>query len=84
MRGWVASFDGLPGRVDVFFEGPGQSGDLGAPDLPGHGLHRLEIPRGGDGKPGLDDVHVEEFQLPGDLQLFLQVQAGPRGSAPRP
>ena len=82
MRGLVASLTASQAGVDVLGEGPGQAGDLGPPDFPGHGLHRLEIPRGGEGKPGLDDIHVEEFQVPGDLQFFVHVQVGPRGLFP--
>ncbi len=76
--------DGLPAGVDVLGKGPGQAGDLRAPDLPGHGLHRVEVPRGGEGKPGLDDVHVEEFQLPGNLQFLVHIEIGPGGLLPVP
>ena len=69
----------LPGRVDIRRLGPGQGGDLRPPDLPGHGFHRFEVPPGGEGKPGLDDVHVQELQLPGNLQLFVHIEAGPGG-----
>ena len=36
------------------------------------------------GKPGLDDIHVEEFQVPGDLQFFVHVEIGAGGLFPVP
>ena len=76
--------DGLPASVDVFLEGPGQTGDLRAANLPGHRLHRGKIPGGGEGKPGFDDVHVEEFQMPGNLQFLVDVEIGPGRLLPIP
>ena len=76
--------DGLPAGVDVLGESPGQAGDLRSPDFPGHRPHRLEIPRGRKGETGLDDIHVEEFQVPGDLQFFVHVEIGAGGLFPVP
>ena len=63
---------------------PGQAGDLRSPDFPGHRPHRLEIPLGRKGETGLDDIHVEEFQMPGDLQFFVHVEIGAGGLFPVP
>ena len=45
--------------------------------IPAIGLHGLEVAGRGDGEAGLDDVHVEQLELPGDLQLLRRVQRRP-------
>ena len=77
-------FDRLPTGVDILLEGPGQPGDLRTANFPGYGLHRGKVTGRGKGKPGLDDVHVEQFQVPGDLQFFVDVEIGPGGLFPIP
>jgi len=76
--------DGLPAGIDVRLESPGQAGDLRSPDLPGHRPDRLEIPLGRKGETGLDDIHVEKFQVPGNLQFFVYVEIGAGGLFPVP
>ena len=71
--------DGLPGGVDVLLGGPGQRGHGAVLYLPGDGLDRLKVAGRGDGKAGLDDVHLELFQALSHLQLFLEVHAAARG-----
>jgi len=36
----------------------------------------------GEGEAGLDDVHVEQLELPGDLQFLRRVQRRARGLLP--
>src|SRR5207247_4081145 len=48
------------------------------PDLARHGVHRPEIVLAGHREAGLDDVHPEEIQLPGQPDLFLEVHAAAR------
>ena len=61
-------------QVDVLFHGTRQGAHRG----PGHRLgnlhHRVEIPRAGDREAGLDDIHPQEFQGLGDLDLLHGVQ----------
>ena len=72
----------LRGHVDVLFHGPRQRADRG----PGHRLgdlhHRVEITRAGDRETGLDDVHTEELQGLGDLDLLHGVQLTSRDLFP--
>jgi len=67
--------DGLPGPVDVHFVGAGQTRHLGFPDDAGNLPDCVEVSFRGDGKPGLDDIHAEIFELPGQKQFFLRVHA---------
>jgi len=55
----VGIAQGLPGPVDVVVVAARQAADDRALDLPGDGLHRLEVARRGDGKAGLDHVHAQ-------------------------
>ena len=72
----------LRGHVDVLFHGPRQRADRG----PGHRLgdlhHRVEITRRGNRETGLDDVHAEELQGLGDLDLLHGVQLTSRDLFP--
>ena len=72
----------LRGHVDVLLHGPRQ----GADRRPGHRLgdlhHRVEITRAGDRETGLDDVHAEELQGLGDLDLLHGVQLTSRDLFP--
>lgn len=45
----------------------------------GDAADALEIPGGGGGEAGLDDVNAQFLQLPGDLNLLRQVQIDARG-----
>ena len=59
---------------------PGVCGKVrrsGAPDLLGDAPDRLKVPGGAAGKPRLDDVHVQAFELTGQTDFFIQVHAGP-------
>ena len=44
--------------------------------------HRLEVVPGRDREPGLDDVHAQLRQLPGDVQLLLAGEGGPGALLP--
>ena len=63
MRGLLRVFDRFPCPVDVAEVGPGETGDLavlhGFRNLP----YRFEVPFGGDGKTGLDNVDAERLEL---------------------
>jgi len=67
--------DGLPGAVNVLFVGARQSRHLRFPDFPGDLTDGVKIALRGDGKPRLNDIDAEFFQLPGQKQLFLRVHA---------
>jgi hypothetical protein len=66
----------LPAPVDILGVCPAEPGYLRSLDGLGYLSDRLEVPYGGDGKPGLDHIHVELLQLPGDPHLFFHVHAG--------
>src|SRR5262249_41432454 len=73
--------DGLPAAVDVGEPHPGEATDRWRAwqraDLLGDLPRRLEVLLRGDGKAGLDDVHVQPRELPGHLQLFHRVHRKP-------
>ncbi len=66
--------DGLPHGIDVGTRGARERGDHRSPDLAGDPLHRLEIAWGGEGEAGLDHVHAQTRELPGDGQLLIRRQ----------
>jgi hypothetical protein len=70
---------GVEGGVDVLSHDPGEAADLGREPLGRHHPHRLKIPPGGYGKPGLDDVDAELVELPGDDDLLLRGQGDAGG-----
>ena len=72
----ITIFQGCIGCIDITRHCPGQTGhhSVDAIDDP---FHRLELHRGRDRKPGLDDIHPQQIQLPGDLHLFRHIQRGP-------
>ena len=49
----------------------GEAGNDGPAYLLGDAAHRLGVGRGGDRKPGFDDVHPERVQLARELELLL-------------
>ena len=53
----------------------GQRGNDGPADLFGDGLHRLEVAGRGGRETGLDDVHPQAFELPGDVEFFSSGQS---------
>ncbi len=61
----------LAGAVYILFQRPRQTADGGVLNGFGHRLHRFEIALAGDGKTGLDDIHLHQFQFPGDADLLL-------------
>ncbi len=71
--------DGLAGAFDVFGRGAGQAADNAFLDDFGDCLDRLEVTLRGDGETGFDNVHAQRFELPGDLQLFVEIECGARG-----
>ena len=70
--------DRLAAGFDVFFHGAGQTGDDGFFQGPGDFFHRLKITRGSRGKPGLNNIHAQLFQLQRHFHFFRGVQAGAR------
>ncbi len=80
MDAWPGrAFEGVPGDVNVFGNGPRQAADGDSvADSGGNTAHSLKIAGTGNGKPGLNDIHAEPFQLPGDLHFFVNVERRPR------
>src|SRR5438552_3549746 len=72
-------FDGFGGPIDVGDVAAGQAANGRPLDLPGDGLHRLEITGGRDGEARFDDVHSQVFERVRDLELLGQVHAGAGG-----
>src|SRR6266536_2520099 len=68
-------FQGLPGGVDVLAGAAAQTRYPDAADLARYALYGLEIAMRGDGKAGLNDVHTEPLQLPGQHQFLFGVHA---------
>jgi hypothetical protein len=64
----------LPGPLDILFLDARQAANRRAFNRLGNALHRIEIPRGCDGKPRLDYIHAEERELTCNLQLFLLIE----------
>ena len=78
---------GIGASFDVAACGTGQAanhGAIGAANLAGNGLHRIEVARARERKSGLDDVDAQAGQLLSNGQLFIQIQAGPRRLFPIP
>ena len=75
MKTWIRSagrtLQRLAGQVDVLLVAAGQRGDDRPPDLLGDLLHAPEVALGGGGEAGLDDVHAQLVELPGEPQLLL-------------
>ena len=69
------ALQGSPGFIDVLRLGTGQTRDDGALDFMGDPFDRLEIARGAEGEPGLDDVHIQPGELLRDHQLFFHIHA---------
>jgi hypothetical protein len=67
---------GFAGGVDIGLEGAGQGADPAVLDMAGDGLYRLEVAGGGDGEADFHHVHPEALEGQGDLQFFLDRQAG--------
>ena len=76
--GNFASFDRLPGAIDILGIRPGQRSHFRTLDRSGDGLDRLKVSLRRDGKAGLDDVHIQFFQLLGDPHLFGNIHRRPR------
>ncbi len=69
---------GLPGPVDVLLPGAAQAGNRDPlPNILGDDLDGLEVIRGGDGEPRLDDINAQSGQLAGQLQLLPCIHAVP-------
>ena len=73
--GGLRFLDCLPSAVDVFGAAASQAADDRTPHRAGDGLDRLEVAGRGDGKAGLDHVHAQVGQGPGQFQLLRQVHA---------
>ena len=69
MRARAAGSSAAGARAHVGLEAAGESGDHGAVDLLGDGLHRREVTRGAVREARFDDVDLEPRELMGDLQL---------------
>ena len=76
--------DCFPRAVDGFEIGVSQHADGGCADILGDEPDRFEITRRSDREASLNDIHPQSFQLPGYLQLFLDIQASPRRLLPIP
>ena len=63
-------------RVDVLEDAPGEPADDGALDFFGDFADRFEIAVADDWKAGLDHVHIQACELPGDFHLFPQIHGG--------
>ena len=66
------------GAKNVLFNGPAECRHRGIFAHIRHGLYRLKIPFGRDGKTRLDNVDTKSFQLPGHAYLFLKMHRAPR------
>jgi hypothetical protein len=73
---------GLGGAFNVVPGGACKGGNHWARHGRGHGLHRGEIAVRRKREPGLDHVHSEAVQLPGQASLLLHVHAAARGLLP--
>ena len=71
MRGLLGVAHRLPGGVDVDELHPRQPGDGDPLALAGDALHRGQVAGRGGRVAGLDDVHAQPHQLPGDLDLLV-------------
>ena len=68
------SLHGFAGAPHVFLRASRQAGNSRGGDFRGHGGNGLKIAFAGDGEAGLDDVHAQAFQGPGDFQLLLEIE----------
>ena len=68
----------FPRSIDICVVAAGQPADGRAADVGGDLPNGLEIARGGDGEPGLDDVHAQVGQGLSDLHFLAKVHAGAR------
>ena len=79
--------EGFAGAVDVAVVAAREGTDGGAgvrADFFGDGADGLEIAGAGDREPGLDDVHAQLGERPGDLEFFAGGHAAARRLLPVP
>ena len=78
MRGRAASCSASQARSMSSGTHAGQAADDRALHFLGDAAHRLEVARRGDRESGLDHVHSQPRELPGDVELLLDVQGRAR------
>jgi len=66
-------FDCLSRSFDIFINTAGQARNGAIFGYVGHRPDGVEIIRRADRETGLDDIHIKQLELPGDLQLFRGV-----------
>ena len=84
MRGCFAPFDCLPGCIYSLGISMGEGANSWLVHLLGNEPHCLKVTRRANGEAGLDNIHTEPFQLPGNLQLLLAIQHPPGRLLPIP
>ncbi len=62
---------GIAGAADIAVVGARQAADDAVPDRVGDRLDRLEVAVAGGREAGLDHIHAQALQLPGDAHLFV-------------
>ncbi len=75
MRGWRAASTAWMARSTSFGPVRARPQTIGALDLLGDRLHRLEIAVGRDRKARLDDVDAELLELARDRELLVEIHA---------
>jgi hypothetical protein len=74
--------DRIVRRVDVLFDGTRQPAYGRSFDVPRDRLHRLEVARTRHGKSRLDDIDAQHGELPGYLELLIDIEARARALLP--
>ena len=77
--GGFRAADGIPRSVDILFHAARQRADRGAADVIRNRGDCRRVARRRDCKARFDDIHLERFQLLGNLDFFVQVHAAARG-----
>ena len=78
MRGRAGTLQRLRARSMSFLQARARPADDGTADLGRNRHHRCEIPIGGDGKAGLDEIHSQAVELMRHAHFFLDVHAATR------